>query len=130
MLDPFCGCGTTVVAADNLKRQWVGVDINPMALDIIKTHRFPGREIPITGIPADFASAARLAADNRRHFELWAIGCVPGLAPNERGGADGGIDGVGQHRRETGRRFQTAGAGTSEERQVFAESPPRFSACP
>ncbi len=95
VLDPFCGCGTTVVAADNLKRQWVGVDINPVALDIIKTHRFPGREIPITGIPADFASAARLAADNRRHFELWAIGCVPGLAPNERGGADGGIDGVG-----------------------------------
>ena len=95
VLDPFCGCGTTVVAADNLKRQWVGVDINPMALDIIKTHRFPGRDIPITGIPADFASAARLAADNRRHFELWAIGCVPGLAPNERGGADGGIDGVG-----------------------------------
>ena len=95
VLDPFCGCGTTVVAADNLKRQWVGVDINPMALDIIKTHRFPGREIPITGIPADFASAVRLAQENRRHFEIWAIGCVPGLAPNERGGADGGIDGVG-----------------------------------
>lgn len=95
VLDPFCGCGTTVVAADNLKRQWVGVDINPMALDIIKTHRFPGREIPITGIPADFASAVQLAQENRRHFEIWAIGCVPGLAPNERGGADGGIDGVG-----------------------------------
>ena len=95
VLDPFCGCGTTVVAADVLKRQWVGVDINPMALDSIKTHRFPGREIPITGIPADFASAVRLAQENRRHFEIWAIGSMPGLAPNERGGADGGIDGVG-----------------------------------
>ena len=106
VLDPFCGCGTTVVAADTLKRQWVGVDINPIALDIIKTHRFPGRDIPITGIPADFASAARLAQENRRHFEIWAIGCVPGLAPNERGGADGGIDGVGNTVEKPGAGFK------------------------
>lgn len=95
VFDPFCGCGTTVVAADNLGRHWVGCDINPSVLDVVKANRFPSRDIPITGIPADFASAVRLAQDNRRHFEIWATGCVPGLAPNESGGADGGVDGVG-----------------------------------
>ena len=95
VLDPFCGCGTTVVAADTLKRSWVGIDINPAALDVIKTQRFPGRSIPTYGVPADLASARRLAGENRRHFEIWAINLIPGLAPNERGGADGGIDGIG-----------------------------------
>ena len=46
-------------------------------------------------MPADLASAARLAGEHRRHFEIWAINLIPGLAPNERGGADGGIDGIG-----------------------------------
>ena len=95
VLDPFCGCGTTVVAADNLNRKWLGIDINPAALDVIKTQRFPGRDIPTYGVPADLASAARLAGENRRHFEIWAINLIPGLAPNERGGADDGIDGIG-----------------------------------
>ena len=95
VLDPFCGCGTTVVAADNLNRKWIGIDINPSALDVIKTQRFPGRDIPTYGVPADLASAARLAGEHRRHFEIWAINLIPGLAPNERGGADGGIDGIG-----------------------------------
>lgn len=95
VLDPFCGCGTTVVAADNLNRKWVGIDINPSALDVIINNRFAGQQIPTTGIPADFASAKRLATENRRHFEIWAINLVPGLAPNESGSADGGIDGIG-----------------------------------
>ena len=95
VLDPFCGCGTTVVAADTLNRKWIGIDINPSALDVIKTQRFPGRHIPTYGVPADLASAMRLAGENRRHFEIWAVNLIPGLAPNERGGADGGIDGIG-----------------------------------
>ncbi len=95
VLDPFCGCGTTVVSADKLGRKWIGIDINPSALDVIKTNRFAGQEIPTYGIPADFASAKRLATENRRDFEIWAINLVPGLAPNESGGADKGIDGKG-----------------------------------
>ena len=81
VLDPFCGCGTTVVAADTLNRKWIGIDINPSALDVIKTQRFPGRDIPTYGVPADLASAARLAGEHRRHFEIWAINLIPGLAP-------------------------------------------------
>ncbi len=95
VLDPFCGCGTTVVAADKLNRDWIGIDINPSALDVIKNQRFPGRNIPTYGTPADVNSAYRLAKENRRHFEIWAINLIPGLAPNESGGADGGIDGFG-----------------------------------
>ncbi len=95
VLDPFCGCGTTVVAADLLKRKWIGIDINPSALDVIKNQRFPGRNISTYGIPADLSSAHRLAKENRRHFEIWAINLIPGLVPNESGGADSGIDGIG-----------------------------------
>ena len=36
VLDPFCGCGTTVVAARNLERRWLGVDISPCAIDLVK----------------------------------------------------------------------------------------------
>ena len=96
VLDPFCGCGTTVAAADALGRKWLGIDINPSALDVIMTNRFPGQDIPTYGIPEDLASAKRLAHSNRRHFEIWAIQRIPGIAPNEKGGADRGIDGRGR----------------------------------
>lgn len=95
VLDPFCGCGTTIEAAHNLGRKWLGIDLNPSVLDVIVSQRLKAHNVPITGIPADFASASRLATDNRRHFEIWALNLIEGLAPNETGGADGGIDGKG-----------------------------------
>ena len=96
VLDPFCGCGTTVAAADNLSRKWIGIDISPHALEVILTNRFPGRAIPTSGIPADFAAAAQLAKQNPRHFEVWALNCASqGLAPNDVQTGDGGIDGRG-----------------------------------
>ena len=96
VLDPFCGCGTTVVAADNLNRKWLGIDISPHALDVILTNRFPERAIPTSGIPADFAAAAQLAKANPRHFEVWALNrASQGLAPNDVQTGDGGIDGRG-----------------------------------
>lgn len=96
VLDPFCGCGTTVVAADNLNRKWFGIDISPHALDVILTNRFPERAIPTSGIPADFAAAAQLAKANPRHFEVWALNrASQGLAPNDVQTGDGGIDGRG-----------------------------------
>ena len=36
MLDPFCGCATTCVAAEKLQRQWIGIDISPKALELVK----------------------------------------------------------------------------------------------
>ena len=96
MLDPFCGCGTTVAAADKLNRKWLGIDISLHALEVIKLNRFPGRAIPTSGIPADFAAAAQLAKQNPRHFEVWALNCASqGLAPNDVQTGDGGIDGRG-----------------------------------
>ena len=96
VLDPFCGCGTTVAAADNLNRKWLGIDISPHALEVILTNRFPGRAIPTSGIPADFAAAAQLAKANPRHFEVWALNCASqGFAPNDVQTGDGGIDGRG-----------------------------------
>ena len=35
VLDPFCGCATACVAADNLGRKWVGIDISPKAVELV-----------------------------------------------------------------------------------------------
>ena len=97
VLDPFCGCGTAVVAAHNLGRRWIGVDISATAIDIIRGQRFAplGIEAEAYGIPRDLASARKLAAERPPDFEAWAVTRIPGLAPNERKVADGGIDGRG-----------------------------------
>ena len=97
VLDPFCGCGTAVVAAHNLGRRWIGVDISATAIDIIRERRFAplGIEAEAYGIPRDLAAARKLAAERPPDFEAWAVTRIPGLAPNERKVADGGIDGRG-----------------------------------
>ena len=97
VLDPFCGCGTTVIAAHNLNRRWAGIDIATTALDIIQERRLApmGISANILGIPADLASAQRLAATRPFSFEVWAVTRIPGLVPNERQRRDGGIDGRG-----------------------------------
>ena len=97
VLDPFCGCGTAVVAAHNLERRWIGIDISATAMDVIQRRLGPlGIEAPAFGIPRDMASARRLAAERGHDFEAWAVSRIPGLAPNERKGADRGIDGRGR----------------------------------
>ena len=97
VLDPFCGCGTAVVAAHNLERRWIGIDISATAMDIIQRRMKPaGIEAETYGIPRDLPSARRLAGERPHDFEAWAVSCVPGLAPNERRGGDGGIDGRGR----------------------------------
>ena len=97
VLDPFCGCGTTVVAAHNLERRWIGIDISATAIDLIQEHRFKplGMEAETYGIPRDLASARKLAADRPFDFEAWAVTRIPGMAPNERKRGDRGIDGRG-----------------------------------
>ena len=97
VLDPFCGCGTTVVAAHNLGRRWIGIDISATAIDIIQEYRFKplGIESETYGIPRDLASARKLAAERPFDFEAWAVTRIPGMAPNERKRGDHGIDGRG-----------------------------------
>ena len=95
VLDPFCGCGTTVAAADMLGRDWVGIDISPFAVDLMRTRLGEGRDIQVHGMPADYASAALLAASNPFAFEKWAISRLDGMVPNLKQRGDAGIDGRG-----------------------------------
>ena len=94
VLDPFCGCGTTVAAARALGRRWAGIDISPFAVDLIRA-RLADPAIPAYGMPADLAGAAKLAAERPFDFETWAVTRLAGgaFAPNERQVGDGGVDG-------------------------------------
>ncbi|MCY3966538.1 MAG: site-specific DNA-methyltransferase [Acidobacteria bacterium] len=93
ILDPFCGCGTTIEAAQRLGRRWAGIDISSFAIDLIREKRLRDRTIPTKGIPVDLASARKLAAEQPFNFESWAVTRLPGFAPNMKQVADGGVDG-------------------------------------
>ena len=97
VLDPFCGCGTTIAAADRTKRQWVGIDVSPFAVKLVRDRRLrpAGRDAEIAGIPTDMEGARMMLERNAFDFEAWAVTSVPGLAPNERQVGDRGIDGRG-----------------------------------
>ena len=95
VLDPFCGCGTTIDAAQRLNRDWIGIDISPLATGLIRNIRLRDSSIPIYGIPTDMEGAKQLLQANHFHFEAWVITSISGLAPNEVQVGDGGIDGRG-----------------------------------
>ena len=95
VLDPFCGCGTTIEAAERLNRQWIGIDISPVAIDIVKDKRLRNPNTPTKGIPADFASACKLAKESPFDFEGWAVTRLYGFAPNSKRIGDHGVDGRG-----------------------------------
>lgn len=104
VLDPFCGCGTTIAAAANLKRRWIGVDINHISVTLQKARladAHPDIKYEVIGEPQDVASARRLANDDEFQFEWWALSLVgakprQGEAGSRKGkkGADQGIDGI------------------------------------
>jgi len=100
VLDPFCGCGTTVQVAQRLNRRWIGIDVTHLAIGLIKT-RLDDAFTPavrqtyeVIGEPTDVAGAAQLAEENKWQFQYWALGLV-GARPAEgiKKGADRGIDG-------------------------------------
>ena len=100
VLDPFCGCGTTITVAERLKRRWIGIDITHLAITLIKKrlHDTFGPELApyeVIGEPADAKGAEALAEDNRHQFEWWALGLVDAApAQDKKKGADKGVDGV------------------------------------
>ena len=96
VLDPFCGCGTTIEAADKLKRRWIGIDISPFAIDMIQSRRLPGHNIPVLGVPVDMQGAEQLARSKPFDFEKWAVTRIPGMIPNSKQVGDRGIDGRGR----------------------------------
>lgn len=100
VLDPFCGCGTTVAVGERLKRNWVGVDITILAINLIKARlekQFPSKklELNIDGIPYDLPSAKAFFEKDPYQFQIWAVGLVSGMSKdNGVKGADKGVDGV------------------------------------
>lgn len=98
VLDPFCGCGTTIASAQKLGRRWVGIDITHLAIGLIKTRLRDayGDEVKyqVIGEPTTVEDAARLAQDEPFQFQAWALGLVGARqAASAKKGADKGIDG-------------------------------------
>ena len=104
VLDPFCGCGTAVAAAEKLGRRWVGIDVTHLSITLMKYRMqsmFPGAQFQVIGEPQDVGAARQLAHDDRYQFQWWALSLVRarplgGEAGSKAGkkGADKGIDGV------------------------------------
>jgi len=113
ILDPFCGCGTTINVAERLQRRWIGIDITHLAVALIRNRldtAFRPEFLPVepkTGVvtayklnyevigdPKDLQSAVALAKQDRYQFEWWALGLVKARpAQDKKKGADTGIDG-------------------------------------
>ncbi len=97
VLDPFCGCGTAVHAAQKLNRQWVGIDITHLAIGLIERRlkdAFPGITFEVHGTPKDFAGAENLAQRDKYQFQWWAVTLINAVPyGGKKKGADGGIDG-------------------------------------
>lgn len=101
VLDPFCGCGTAVHAAESLGRRWIGIDVSAFSVGLIRK-RVTGLgvepdDIRLLGVPVTPRMARDLAAQDKFEFEKWACGHIgaKGLFhdPGTKG-PDGGADGV------------------------------------
>jgi site-specific DNA-methyltransferase (adenine-specific) len=118
VLDPFCGCGTTIDAAEKLGRDWIGIDITQLAITLIKKRLFDtygynlqfvsastpeqmvsgvaeggATVVRVIGEPVSPEDAAKLAEDDKYQFQWWALGLVGARPEEQKKGADHGIDG-------------------------------------
>ena len=117
-LEPFCGCGTTIDAAEKNGRDWIGIDVTQLAITLIKKRLFDtygynlqfvsastpeqvvgdvaegsATVVRVIGEPVSPADAARLAEDDKYQFQWWALGLVGARPEEQKKGADHGIDG-------------------------------------
>lgn len=97
VLDPFCGCGTAVAAAQKLGRQWIGIDITHLAIGLIKTRLRDSfgesLKFEVIGEPVGLSGAKALAQEDPFQFQSWALSLVGARLAETKKGADHGIDG-------------------------------------
>jgi len=97
VLDPFCGCGTTVHAAQKLGRRWIGIDVTHLAIGLIDKRlreAFEDVAFETHGVPTDLGGARALAEADKHEFEKWALSLIDAQPGNlGKKGADGGFDG-------------------------------------
>jgi len=98
VLDPFCGCGTAVHAAQKLGRKWIGIDVTHLAISLIEKRlndAFPGIKYEVHGTPKDLDGARELASQDKYQFQWWAVSLVNAVPfGGKKKGADSGIDGL------------------------------------
>ena len=101
VLDPFCGCGTAVAAAQKLNRQWLGIDVTHLAVALMKRrlktafNLDPGADYAVVGEPQDVGSARALWEQDPYQFQFWAVSLLEAQPQaSQRRGADRGIDWV------------------------------------
>ena len=97
VLDPFCGCGTAIAAAQKLGRQWIGIDITHLAIGLIKLRMEDAfgdsLQYEVIGEPTTVDDARTLAEQDKYQFQWWALGLVGARPADQKKGADHGIDG-------------------------------------
>ena len=98
VLDPFCGCGTTVAVAEKLGRRWVGIDIAYLAIDIIskrlkQSGTKENTDFEVDGEPKDAYSAEKLAQRDPFQFQVWCISRL-NATPSQTKSGDKGVDGI------------------------------------
>ena len=106
VLDPFCGCGTAIAAAQKLNRKWIGIDITHLSISLMKYRLKDAfgivekKDFTVIGEPESLGSARQLASDDRYQFQWWALSLVQAKPLGGSGGREGkkgsdkGIDGV------------------------------------
>ena len=97
VLDPFCGCGTAIVAAQRLNRKWIGIDITHLAIGLMKwrlKNMTPVPSFTVVGEPVDLAGATELFNQDKYQFQWWVVSLAGGQPfGGKKKGADTGIDG-------------------------------------
>jgi DNA modification methylase len=96
VLDPFCGCGTAIAAAERLGRRWIGIDITQAAIVVIKQQRLSkisAAGYEVVGEPVSVPDAEALAAQDPYQFQWWAVGRLAAHPIERKKGRDRGIDG-------------------------------------
>jgi site-specific DNA-methyltransferase (adenine-specific) len=97
VLDPFCGCGTAIAAAERLKRNWIGIDITHLAVSLIKSRLNDAfkddAKFEVIGEPVSIEDATELAKTDPYQFQFWSLGLIGARPVEQKKGADKGIDG-------------------------------------